>query len=556
MKYRKWTATILVMLLAAMSILSACSGKGNTNGQTGSASPNGETSETPKQEVIDIDWYVNLSWWKYSGDYGKDKFSQLIRDRFGLNINFITPAGDGSEQMSAMIATGAVPDLITVESWLDYKSSLVKGGYLISMNELIEKYAPDFEPYEDIFNWYKESDGKTYVLPNYAYSSHAMKPGEKLVPNSGFTLRTDIYEQLGRPDISTADKFLDALERVKNEVKSYDGKPIIPLQLYEFTANGNSSLDWLQEYFAIPYETADGQFANRLYDEKYWDTIRFLNDAYRRGLISKDNFTDKRDQVNEKIASGRVFASLTAPQDFTDSMRTLFNNDEKAAYETFVLRNYEGDDPVLTDIRGFGWLVTMVGKDSKAHDRIIKLLQFLNSKEGQHLVHFGWEGETYTYNEDGTISWTEQYMDATTKQDGSDKQWGMGFNLLMDWYSVKDLFPKPEKPVDIYLSEENMKKPLVDYSYDTSARIGKVIPDHPDRDKMQEASNRISLYWGRELPRMIMADSEDKARSIFDETLKKLDEMGRQELDKYSNELFQNAKDALGIKHSWPLYNN
>ncbi len=556
MKYRKWTATTLVMLLAAMSILSACSGKGNNNGPTESASPGGETGETPKQEVIDIDWYVNLSWWKYSGDYGKDKFSQLIRDRFGLNINFITPAGDGSEQMSAMIATGAVPDLITVESWLDYKSSLVKGGYLVSMNELIEKYAPDFKPYEDIFNWYKESDGNTYVLPNYAYSSQAMKPGEKLVPNSGFTLRSDIYEQLGRPDISTADKFLDALERVKNEVKSYDGKPIIPLQLYEFTANGNSSLDWLQEYFAIPYETADGQFANRLYDNKYWDTIRFLNDAYRRGLISKDNFTDKRDQVNEKIASGRVFANLTAPQDFTDSMRTLFNNDEKAAYETFVLRNYEGNDPVLTDIRGFGWLVTMVGKDSKAHDRIIKLLQFLNSKEGQHLVHFGWEGETYTYNEDGTISWTEQYMNAMNKQDGSDKQWGMGFNLLMDWYSVKDLFPKPEKAVDIYLSEENMKKPLVDYSYDTSARIGKVIPDHPDRDKMQEASNRISLYWGRELPRMIMADSEEKARSIFDETLKKLDEMGRQELDQYSNELFQNAKDALGIKHSWPLYNN
>ncbi|WP_162341624.1 extracellular solute-binding protein [Paenibacillus paridis] len=551
MRSKKWMLTMLLFLFAAMTVLPACTGndrneeqqEGNTNG-----------TNPPAQEVLDIDWYVNLSWWKYSGDYGKDKFSQLIRDKFGLNINFITPAGDGSEQMSAMIATGQIPDIITVESWMDYKTSLAKGGYLISLNELIEKYAPDFKPYEDIFNWYKESDGNTYVLPNFAYSSYALKPGEQLESNSAFTLRSDIYEQLGRPDISTADKFLDVLERVKNEVKTYDGKPVIPLQLYEFTSNGNSSLDWLVENFAIPYEKEDGTYNNRRYDAKYWDTLRFLNDAYNRGLISKDNFTDKRDQINEKIASGRVFSSLTSPQDFTDSMRTLYNNDDAAQFEAFALRNYAGEDPVLTDIRGFGWLVTMVGKESKAHERIIKLMQFLNSKEGQHIVHFGWEGETYTYNADGTIAWTEEYTETLAKGDGSEKKWGMGFNLLMDWYSVRDLFPQPDKPVDSYLAESNMKKPLIPYSYDTSASGGKPIPDHPGRDKMLETGNRLSLFWGRELPRIIMAESEEKARSIYEDTLAKLDEMGRSEYDAYTNELFQNAKEALGIKHSWPLY--
>jgi len=562
MKRKKIPSLLLVLGLTAAMALAGCSGNGNgSNGQP-VASPSGSSGASPSasettakkgyDDVLDIDWYVNLSWWKYPGDYGKDKFSQYIRDNFGLDINFITPAGDGSDQMSAMIATGDVPDLVTVESWLDYKTKLAKGGYLVSINELIEKHVPEFKPYEDIFNWYKESDGNTYALPNYAYSRFAMKPGEQLEPNSAFTLRKDIYEQLGRPDISTADKFLDVLERVKNEVKTYDGKPLIPMQLYEFTANGNGSVNWLNEYFAVPYEDGSGKLLNRTYQEKYWEVLKFLNEAYRRGLISKDNFTDKRDQINEKIASGRVFASLTAPQDFADPMRTLYNADNNAQFEAFALRNYEGEDPVLTDIRGFGWLVTLVGKDSKAEERIAKLLAFLNGKEGQHMVHFGWENETYTYNGDGTIKWTQEYEDALAKGDGSEKKWGMGFNLQMDWYSVKDLFPQPEKPVDVYLAEKNMKKPLVQYSYDTSAAGGKPNPDHPDRDKMLETSNRLSLFWGKELPRILMAESEAKARAVYDDTLAKMDEMGRADLDKYSDELFQGAKEALGIERSWP----
>jgi len=560
---RKPLHLLLAVVLTASIALAGCTGGGAAT-NTEAPAPDAEkpaTAEQPAAEapaeekkgyddIIDIDWYVNLSWWKYSGDWGNDMFSKYIQENFGLNINFITPAGDGADQISAMIATGSVPDLVTVESWLDYKTKLAQGGYLISLNELIEQHAPTWKPYEDIFGWYKEADGKTYASPNFAYSRHAMKPGEQLEPNSGFTLRSDIYEQLGRPDISTADKFLDALERVKNEVKTYDGKPLIPMQLYEFTQNGNQSVNWLTEYFAVPYEDASGKQLNRAFQPEYWDVLKFLNEAYRRGLISQDNFTDKRDQINEKVASGRVFASLTAPQDFTQQFRTLWEADNNAKYEGFALRNYKGDDPVLTDIRGFGWLVTLVGKESKAHDRIAKLLEFLNSKEGQHIAHFGWEGITYNYNADGTIAWTEEYTTTIAKNDGSEKKWGMGFNLQMDWYSVKDLFPKPEAPFDVYNAE--IKKPLVQYSYDTSANGGKPNPDHPDRNKMLELGNRLSLYWGKELPRIIMAGSEAEARAIYDETLRRMDEMGQKDLDAYSNESFQAAKEALGVKHSWP----
>jgi len=566
-KRKKWLTGLVALVLLVSTALAGCSGGnggGNTdNGGSEANAPAENTGDnTPVEgeeasaeqgysDIMDVDWYINLSWWKYEGDWGNDAFSKYIRKNFGLNLNFVTPAGDGTDQISAMIATGEIPDLVTVESWLDYKSKLAKGGYLISYDELIEKYTPDFKPYQDVADWYRESDGKFYSLPNYAYSKHALKEGEQLEPNSGFTLRKDIYEQLGRPDISTADKFLQLLERVKNEVKTYDGKPIIPLQLYEFTSNGNQSENWLTEYFRIPYEDENGNWVNRRYDPKYEQVVKFLNEAYRKGLISKDNFTDKRDQINEKISSGRVFSQLTANQDFAEQMKALFRADNNAQYEAFPLRNYRGEDPVLTDLRGYGWMVTTVSKKSKAHERIMKMLAFLNSKEGQHLVHFGVEGESYTYNPDGTISWTPEYLELAKKDNGHFKKWGT-FNMQMDWYSVKDLFPKSEIPEQRYVDE--MKKPLIPYSFDTLAMNGKPMPDHPDRDRMTELENRINLFWGQELPRIIMAKSEGEAVKMWQDTLKKLDEMGQQDLNKYKNDLFQNAKQALKIERSWPPF--
>lgn len=545
-----WFAVVLVL----SAVVAGCSGNNNANHANNPAT-NSQSKEPLNEEgytdVVDINWYINLSWWKYEGDWGKDKFSKYVQDKFGLNINFITPAGDGADQISAMISTGEIPDMITVESWMDYKSRLVQGGYLAPLNDLISKYTPDYKPYEDVFNWYKEPDGNTYVLPNYAYSSAAMKPGEQLEPNSSFTLRKDIYEQLGRPDISTADKFLDVLQRVKEEVKTYDGKQLIPLQLYEFTSTGNTSETWLNQYFAVPYEDEKGNWLNQRYLPEYWSVLKFLNEAYRRGLISPDNFTDKRDQINEKVASGRVFANLTASQDFNVQLQNLYKADNNAQYEVFPLRGYDGKDPVLQDLRGFGWLVTAISEKSKAQDRIMKLLAFLQSKEGQHMVHFGWEGETYTYNADGTISWTDELKALQAKGDGSEKKkWGIGFNMQMDWYSVKDLYPKSDFPEIRYTDE--LKKPLIPYSHDMNARDGKPIPDHPKRDEMRELENRLNLFWGKELPRIIMAKSEDEARKVYDETLKKMDEMGRKDWDHYKNELFQNAKEALNIEYSWP----
>ena len=77
-----------------------------------------------------------------------------------------------------------------------------------------------------------------------------------------------------------------------------------------------------------------------------------------------------------------------------------------------MLRNSKGDDPILQDLRGYGWLFNMVSKDCKYPDRVMKLFDYLTSPEGQLLVRYGVEGESWTWadQEKTHIKYTEEYI--------------------------------------------------------------------------------------------------------------------------------------------------
>lgn len=551
--------------MTAMVLTVSCGGTVKSNSSKTSSSKTTEfvrktvPKDTPPSWKGDnsefkFDWYVNLSWWKWNGVYGSDLVSKMIKEKTGATINFITPATDSNEQLSTMVAANTLPDVVTIDAWSDMRSKLAKDNYLYSVNDLINEHAPTFWNiiHEDIFNWFKESDGKVYGFPNYAYSKDDVKADEKLEPNGCIVVREDLYNAIGKPDMSTPEGFLSACEKVKNQIKTYDGKQIIPLQLYEFTSSGNTSLLWLSQYFHTPYEDSNGKYLYDILQPTYLESIKFLNNAYRRGLISDANFSDTRDMINERIARGSVFALISAPQDFTSAFSSLYQKDPKAKYIAVALKNSKGEEPVLQDIRGFGWLVNMITKKAKQPDRIIKLFEYLYSTEGQMDVHFGKEGETYNWNADKTkIVYTDKYKKSI--EDGSAAKYGLSaMNLMANYASVMDLFPEPDKAVDVYL--KHIKDPMKKYSYDFSAKFLKSNPDDPRTNDMNDKQTKINYYWGRQLPKIITASNESECQKLYDQTVKGMKTKGLDELIDYQNSLFQKGKKELGLEKSWPPY--
>lgn len=526
------------------------------NGASGS-----NTTEAADQniqgELTEIDWYVDLPYWTWTGQgFGEDLVSRMIMEETGVKINFIVPASDDSEQLTAMIASDTLPDVMTVEGWWDDASRMLTyqmstEDYIWSINDLMEEYCPQMKDNirQDVFDWYAEADGKTYLLPNFAYSQEDLSEGEQLVPNGCITVRKDLYEQLGSPDMSTPEGFLDACRRVKEEIGQYDGQDIIPIQLYEGV--GNSML-WLSQYFATPYEDAEGNYLYDFTQENFKEALAFLNEAYNMGLISDANFSDTRDLVNEKIASGRVFCQITAPQDFVGPMQSLYDADPNAVYVPVVLKNSKGEDPVLQDIRGFGWLTTCVSKDTKNPEAVARLINWLLSDEGQIATTFGKEGVTYEIQADGRIAFTEEYEKAVADNDV--KKYGLSaMNLLANYAFTRHYEPQSADPKIIATVDTYVKLPMAKYSYDFSAQGLKQDPADSRKAQMSQIGVKISEFRTTAVAELVTSAPKD-FDAKYQQAVDTLTQMGLEELVEYNNDGFQNAKEALGIERSWPPY--
>lgn len=545
-----------VLAIAMISAATSCSRSAGSSSSTTSASSGSGSSNAATVTPFTVNWYVNLPSWKWSGEgWGKDLTSQIVQQKTGANIQFTVATSDDNQQLTTMIASGNLPDVITMDAWWDSNtrmlcSQMSSQGYLISFNDLIDKYDANLGKVarKDVLNWYAESDGKTYVYPNYAYSSQDVGTNEHLVPNRCITVNKEMYEKIGSPDMSTPEKFLAACQKAKDEVKTYNGQSVVPIQLYE---SGNEAVSIIEQYFAVPYEDESGNFLYDFNQPKFKEGLQFLNSAYQKGLISAANFSETRDNVNESVASGRVFCMITAPQDFTTQLQTLYAKDSKAVYVPVLLRNQEGDDPVLSDIRGWGWLVNCVSKKAKNPDKIAKLFEYLISDQGQIDMTYGKEGVTYAYTSNKKIKMTDDYTQALANNNA--KKYGVGaFNLLLNYAFTRHYDTTPTDPMLLATTDTYIKAPMSKYSYDESAEGLKLDPKDSQYTAMKKLQTSVDQYRTQEIAKLITAKNDNAFNAEYDAAWKTLQSMGVENLIKYDNTGFQTAKKALGISRSWP----
>ncbi|KLU56420.1 hypothetical protein EL84_22800 [Paenibacillus sp. VT-400] len=461
---------------------------------------------------VNLEWFVGAEW--YGHTWGESLTSKYVTQKTGVNIEFEVSTGEPSEMLSRMLTTGSLPDLITIGSWESAVNKLRESNLIYALDELANQYDPYFYKVagDGALQWYRQEDGHTYVIPNDAYSPDQMRSTGLTGANQTFLVRKDLYESMGKPDLSTPKGFLDALQLLKNQYSVYKGQLISP-----FWAQGNASYgltEYLQNLLAIPHEQ-NGKVYDRMTDPDYMEWLKTFRIAYEQGLINVDFLVDSSAQVQEKTNQAQYFMMIREWTDIADLNSKLEVITNQSSYYIAVdgPRSSRGESAKLFPGSMDGWMVTMISRSTENPERAIRFLTYLASEEGQRDLFLGKEGETWAMKNGKPQLTAAMVQLHDTDRERLEKEYG-----IMDtyWMLRNPAFVnkwRPENAPSIKQMEE-----FANQQADLDSGIYKGLDPVGDSD-IALAWSRISQNWEEVLPELITAKDEAAFDKIFENFL-------------------------------------
>lgn len=544
-KCRKTLTFCLIVLFSLLVVFSCKKGGDSTKKSTLTRDQPGYKEDT---SPVTLNWYIHYSWFP-TVVWGEDMVSRQITEQTGVSVNFVVPAGNEAEKLNTLIASGTLPDLITLGFWETQIKDMIEGDLVWPLDELAEMYDPYFFKVtsEAKLNWFRQDDGHVYGYPNTSYTQDDY---DKYTLDSAqtFVVKKDMYEAIGSPPMRTPEEFLAALQKAKEMFPTVGSAPLIPLGITEFGTSAStfsmtnySFEQYIMDFLAIPREK-NGKFYDGHLDPEYIRWLKTFRKANEMGLIAKDIFVDKRAQMEEKIAQGRYFAMLYQRTDFANPQLALFAKDPNSVYMAIDgPANSNMDDPTLAGSGISGWTVTLISKKCKNPERAIRLMSYLISEEGNITTYLGVKDKMWHVNDEGKKRWLpEPKKVRDTDRTTWDKTYGGDFKywMLMDTAMMQDWKPRPVPPF------KQMEEWT--YPYATFFSMYDNIDPLPTDPEGVIKAKHDALY-AKVLPKLILAETEAEFDDIWAKYLEDREKMDVQKLMDYRTVKMLENKKKLGM---------
>lgn len=532
--------TLTAVLMAFMLVASACGGGSGSKGDNwvsieGRYTPDASTPAwklDTKEEPTQLTWYVNADWW--NTDYGKDVVTKKIKEDLNLDIKFIT--GDDTK-LNTFFAGGEMPDLITtfgINSPVVQKAS----SWALPLNDLAEKYDPYFNTVaaQDTLKWFQLSDGKTYGYPNYSNTQADYNDGT-IPAKTAFIIRKDVYEALGRPDFGTPEEFRSAMQQIKERFPE-----LIPFGFNSIGEGTGSLGDVLQDFIGVPLEDGNGGFYNRNLDDDYLAWLRTLNQVHRDGNISDDSFADDGTAFEEKVKSGKYATILLdgTPQQGGNLQIFMSANPDKAYMAVDGPQSTAGNKPKLNQSGISGWMVSFITKQNADPAKSMQLFTYLLSEEGQMLMNYGIEGETYVKNADGSVQFTPEIKELQqTNADKFKKEYRMG-EFMFFGHDKHKAYSEDAFPESIKQMQQWGKGKLVPHFI-----LENIDPDQGTPEA--RGLTAINTKWNSTMVSMIRAKDDAQFEAILNDYKQFLDSNGWSKIVDIRSGKMKANKEKLGL---------
>ena len=378
--------TLSVLLILAMLFTAAAPGLAAVEWDP--------THEVTLTLFADITW---LAWDALDGIC-----AQFMKENTGITINMVKATD--SNQLSLMISSGELPDLICATTDNNAMYDLSDSDLCYSYNELIEAYCPDWEisPVEQALNSYYSTDGKFYMLMNNFNTIEELEQSPYKARNiDNFYIRGDLYEQLGSPEIHDTETFMEVLEAAKEQFPE-----VIPMVFQMRNYKAFSHLVGFDT--GMPTDT-DGNYVYQTSDPKFKEFWAVINECYRRGFITEENFSFTSDDQQLSLMSAGSAFMITNFFSGAKGFTNMVQQSVPDAYymELPVMDNYKNTKSVT------GWQGLFITRNCSDPETAIKLVRWVKQPEIMRAIQSGYEGIDYSYDENGILVMGDRYNESS-----------------------------------------------------------------------------------------------------------------------------------------------
>ncbi|OAX48373.1 extracellular solute-binding protein [Paenibacillus sp. AD87] len=376
-----------VTLIIVMALMGCSGSGGNTASQEKNYPVSGDTFVLG-EKPLEFSFYGHYDWYTMP-EWGKDAATKWIKENKKIDVVPVSSGGVAKNKLSTMIVAGELPDVIWMDRGADVEK-LRSEGMLVPIDDYLNKY-PNLKKWagESTLELLRSPDGKLYQFPNW----YTTQPNG----NAGYLVNKKIYEELGSPSLETPEDLYVYLKQVKSKYPD-----VVPLEVGQTAAGVDIMVSAFAEnrphtfnsMIAVPQ---GDQLVSLFTDPVYRELLQYMSRLYREKLVTQDAFTQKLEQVEQKVINGKVAVYVaSSPTEFGSKGNNLLKaQDPDAGYiMVWPVHKAELDRNKIFpgDYKQLGWNVSVITKSAKDPEAIFAFLDWFTGPDGQRTIMWGPEG--------------------------------------------------------------------------------------------------------------------------------------------------------------------
>lgn len=329
-------------------------------------------------------------------DLSQNEVYQELEKLTNVKIEFIhPPEGQESEHFNLMISSGDLPDII--EQGERYKGGIdraIADGVYIRLNELVDKYAPNFkkiiESNEELKKQVYSDEGNLlgFGMITSDVPGTSLEPTEEN-PWCGPFIRKDWLDELGMEIPDTIDEWYTALKAFKDEMNAE-----VPMIWNNAIGMEPSTGAFVSAFDIGPgFFIKNGEIKYGPIEPGFKEYLQLINKWYEEGLIDRDFPTRDGKSIDALVMAGKVGAKLLDGTALVLKGRAVGIEFTGAPYpkrdeNSEVYWRYKNN--ICRDN------YAVITSKCKNPEVAVKWFDYHYTYEGLKLFNFGVEGKSYT----------------------------------------------------------------------------------------------------------------------------------------------------------------